>query len=327
MSASGNKSSNTIKMIFSIFAVKITNFTNISLGFGLGLISAFSQSSYAAGETYGNPLNDCNPYGECATTPSKISVIIKKIGICKNNPMTSSQTLFDWSNGECEIVYDDGEDSETGNLLDSSRFLENSKITIPSKGYYNYSAVLISNNIKLAGHHVVIDNSTNLPIDGTTYITSSSALATTGNPNNAQLFTAKMESFYYGFDCGISGHNQANSKRASGYWGNQLDLRLLTSDLNLANVSAVDTSGLGKSSPNQRICADSKYILGINKKTIIINEDTKGLEVRIRAPKGSLYLSHNATNATVTTPPSDSKVDRFFSGNSFSISVDVQPLP
>ena len=97
--------------------MKITNFTNLLFGFGLGFISALSQPSYAAGEAQGNPLNDCNTSsGECTTTPTKFSTTVYRVALCTSSPMLPSTTV-DWDGAGCADVYNNPNGEETAYIF------------------------------------------------------------------------------------------------------------------------------------------------------------------------------------------------------------------
>ena len=137
------------------------------------------------------------------------------------------------------------------------------------------------------------------------------------------MFETATDSFYYGFDCGVAGYNQANYKpNQSGYWGNDVDLILLDDNYKLTNTKAIDSLGKGKSASGQPICANVKYILSITNKFTLINEESKGIHIRIKVPKGSINVDHEITSGE--TP--NGVVENFHTGNAFAITFDVESI-
>ena len=278
----------------------------------------------------GNPVNDCSrPYGECVTSPSKVSITLYRVSLCMSSPMEDPATEPDWNGARCVDVYNNPSGESTGNILDENGVsLSAQYISDPPNNGYYFIAAIIDKSYKIGTHHMVYDSSTSQPISNIRYISTSSGGVTTGTAEQASMFETSTDSFYYGFDCSNSGYNQANNQSKTGYWGNDVELILLDSDYKLANTLAIDSQGKGKSASGQRICGNVKYIMSITNNFTLINDSSSGIHIRMKVPKGSVLLNHETTGSDYSVDPNNANgvIDEIYTGNSFSITFDVDTL-
>ena len=291
------------------------------------LIFAFNfllteNSIKAIGEP-GNPPNDCNvPNSDCATSPTKFSTKVYRIALCMSSPMEDPELQPNWDNSGCVDVYNNPNGESTGDIFDENgTSLSNRYIKDPPKNGYYFVAAIVDKEYKIGSHHMVYYESSSIPINNVRYVSTSSGNVSTGSADQVSMFETATDSFYYGFDCGVAGYNQANYKpNQSGYWGNDVDLILLDDNYKLTNTKAIDSLGKGKAASGQPICANVKYILSITNKFTLINEESKGIHIRIKVPKGSIYVDHEITSGE--TP--NGVVENFHTGNAFAITFDVE---
>ena len=278
----------------------------------------------------GNPVNDCSqPYGECVTSPSKVSITLYRVSLCMSSPMEDPATEPDWNGAGCVDVYNNPSGESTGDILDDNGILLSAEyISDPPKNGYYFVAAIIDKSYRIGTHHMVYDPSTSEPISNIRYVSTSSGSVTTGSAEQAGMFETTTDSFYYGFDCSNSGYNQANNQSKTGYWGNDVELILLDSNYQLANTLAIDSEGKGKSASGQNICGNVKYIMSITNNFTLINDESNGIHIKMKVPKGSILLDHETTNTEYSADSSNANgvVNRIYTGNTFSITFDVDTL-
>ena len=302
----------------------------LSLALSTTALIIFPENYVRAIGEPGNPVNDCSqPYGECVTSPSKVSITLYRVSLCMSSPMEDPATEPDWNGAGCVDVYNNLSGESTGNILDengvslSSQYINDP----PNNGYY-FIAAIIDKSYKIGTHHMVYDPSTSQPISNIRYISTSSGGVSTGTAEQASMFETSTDSFYYGFDCSNSGYNQANNQSKTGYWGNDVELILLDSDYKLANTLAIDSQGKGKAASGQRICGNVKYIMSITNNFTLINDSSSGIHIRMKVPKGSILLNHETTGSDYSVDPNNANgvIDEIYTGNTFSITFDVDTL-
>ena len=286
-------------------------------------IKAFAKS--------GNPPNNCDQArSECRTTPSKFSTTLYRVALCMTSPMEDPELTPNWDDAGCVDVYNNPSGESTGNIFDENGFfLSNKYIKDPPKNGYYFVAAIVDKSYQIGTHHMVYDPSTSQPINNLRYISTSSGNVSTGSAEETSMFETSTDSFYYGFDCGISGYNQANFREnQQGYWGNDNDLILLDGNYKLANTLAIDNLGKGKSalakSVGQRICGDVKYILSITNKFTLINDESKGVHIKIKVPEGSILLMHATNNSNPNNNVPDGVIEEIYTGNTFNITFDIE---
>ena len=302
----------------------------LSLALSTTALIIFPENYVRASGEPGNPVNDCSqPYGECVTSPSKVSITLYRVSLCMSSPMEDPATEPDWNGAGCVDVYNNLSGESTGNILDENGVsLSAQYINDPTNNGYYFIAAIIDKSYKIGTHHMVYDPSTSQPISNIRYISTSSGGVSTGTAEQASMFETSTDSFYYGFDCSNSGYNQANNQSKTGYWGNDVELILLDSDYKLANTLAIDSQGKGKAASGQRICGNVKYIMSITNNFTLINDSSSGIHIRMKVPKGSILLNHETTGSDYSLDPNNANgvIDEIYTGNTFSITFDVDTL-
>ena len=290
--------------------MKITNFTNLLFGFGLGLVSALSQPSYAAGEAQGNPLNDCNTSsGECPTTPTKFSTTVYRVALCTSSPMPSPSTTVDWDGAGCVDVYNNPNGEETGDIFSSESTLSAQFISIPTAGSYSKIVALVDKTFKMASHHMVMDAGSSNATNGTRYYSTATGGAATGVAGAEAMYEVNVDTFASQLACS-SAYTSANSISDVGVAGNGFVGRLLKSNQEMA------ISGSGDISNRTAKCDNVKYVLSIVDNDVTIASDSQGVELKIQAKKGTAIVNQGSSNGVVTG----------FSGSGASLLYDVNSL-
>ena len=221
-------------------------------------------------------------------------------------------------------VYDNPNGESTGDIFDENgAYLSNRYIKETKKNGYYFVAAIVDKEYEIGTHHMVYYESSSIPINTVRYVSTSSGNVSTGSADQVSMFDTATDSFYYGFDCGVPGYNQANYKQnQTGFWGNDVDLILLDDNYKLTNTKAIDSLGKGKGASGQPICANVRYILSITNKFTLINEESKGIHIRIKVPQGSIYVDHE----TMSGETPNGVVEKFHTGNAFGITFDVESI-
>ena len=284
----------SISIPLSLSIMKFTNFASIFLGFGLGLVSALSHPSYAAGEAQGNPLNDCNTSGgECPTTPTKFSTTVYRVALCTSSPMPNPSTTVDWDGAGCVDVYNNPNGEETGDIFSSESTLSSEFITVPAAGSYSKIVALVDKTFKMASHHMVMDAGSSNATNGTRYVSTSSGGAVAGSAGSEAMYEVSVDTFASQLACS-SAYTSANSISDVGVAGNGFVGRLLKSNQEMS------TSGSGDISNNTAKCDNVKYVISIVDNSVTIASDSQGVELKIQAKKGTSIVDQGNSNGVVT---------------------------
>ena len=265
----------------------------------------------SAGESSGNPSNDCNTSsGLCDTTPTAFEMKVFQVGLCKSNPMSTSTEVFDFDNSECVYVYKNDDGQLTGDIFsDNKTSLDSTFVTVPNEGTYNYTFAIVSNVFKMATHHMVFnagsDNSTN----GKRYVSTSSGGSIEGNIGSEERYDVTVNTFQDGqLSCSNNnGYNSANSHSDTGVSGNGFIGRLTNDQLVLTK------SGSGDISNNTAICDNVSRIISIMEGSVVIGSDSEGVNIKITSGKGTSRVNQGSGNGVVTG----------FSGKGKSFKYDV----
>lgn len=274
--------------------MKFTNFTNIVVGLGLGFISTISQPSYSAGESQGNPVNECNTSsGECATTPTKFSTTVYRIALCTSSPMPSPTTTVDWDGAGCVDVYNNENGEETGDIFSSALTLSADFITVPAAGSYSKIVALVDKTFKMASHHMVMDAGSSNATNGTRYVSTTTGGAVAGSAGSEAMYEVNVDTFASQLACS-SAYTAANSISDVGVAGNGFTGRLLKSNQEMS------TSGSGNIANNTAKCNNVKYVISIVDNAVTIAGDSQGVELKIQAKKGTAIVNQGNSNGVVT---------------------------
>ena len=184
----------------------------LSLALSTTALIIFPENYVRAIGEPGNPANNCDQArSECSTTPSKFSTKLYRVALCMTSPMEDPEVTPNWDEAGCVDVYNNPNGESTGNIFDENGFfLSNKYIKDPPKNGYYFIAAIVDKSYQIGTHHMVYDPSTSQPINNLRYISTSSGNVSTGSAEETSMFETSTDSFYYGFDCGVSGYNQAN---------------------------------------------------------------------------------------------------------------------
>lgn len=265
-------------------------------------------AGHAAGESIGNPPNDCNTAsGECATTPTKFSTTVYRVALCTTSPMESPATTVDWDGAGCVNVYNNPSGQVTGDVLAGTGVnLSAEFVSVPAAGSYNKVVALVGNVFQMASNHEVVAAGTSASVNSTRYVSTSSGGATAGASGSEALYTVTVNTFASQLAC--SGpYVTPNSKSDLGVAGNGFNGRLLKSDFTMP------VTGSGNISNGTAKCDGVSYILVIVDKPVTISSDAVGIDIKIRATKGAAIVDQGSGGGVVTG----------FSGSGASLTYDV----
>ena len=95
----------------------------LSLALSTTALIIFPENHVRASGEPGNPVNDCSrPYGECVTSPSKVSITLYRVSLFMSSPMADPATEPDWYGARCVDVYNNPSGESTGNILDENGY-------------------------------------------------------------------------------------------------------------------------------------------------------------------------------------------------------------
>ena len=262
----------------------------------IGTCVALSASSgKAAGESIGNPSNDCNTAsGNCATTPTKFSAKVYRIALCDNSPMESPSTSIQWSQAGCQDIYNNPSGETTGDILSGSGAgLSSQYISLPPAKAYSKVVALVSNVFSAASHHTVVAAGTSTPVNGNKYISTATGGATAGSAGSEQLYNFTVNSFAPQINCN-SAYSSPNSKSDTGVAGNGFNGRLLNTSFEMP------ITGSGNINTGSGSCDNAAYILVIVDKSIAVSSSALGIDIKIRATKGAAIVNQGTGDGVVT---------------------------
>ncbi|MEB3159103.1 MAG: hypothetical protein VKK03_06540 [Synechococcus sp.] len=262
---------------------------------GIFLLAATQGHAQAAGEAIGNPINECNTsQGECPTTPTKFSTTVYRIALCNVSPMESPATTVDWDGAGCEDVYNNSSGETTGDIFSASGVNLSAAFTsVPPAGSYNKVVALVSNSFKMATHHEVVAAGSNNSVNSTRYVSTASGGAVAGASGTEQMYSVTVDSFASQLACN-GAYVTPNSWSDTGIAGNGFVGRLLNSNMTMP------TTGSGLIGNNTATCDDVSYIFVIVDKPVTVSEDALGIDLKIRATKGTAKVNQGSGNGVVT---------------------------
>jgi len=282
--------------------------THLSLASCLIALLTIATKSLAAGESIGNPPNDCNTAsGKCATTPTKFTTTVYRIALCTSSPMESPSTTVNWDSAGCSDVYNNPNGETTGDILSGNGVdLMSQYIKMPNPGAYSKVVALVSNSFSMASNHMVVAAGTNNPVNRTRYISTTAGGAIAGASGNEAPYNVAVNTFSGALACS-GAYVTPNSWSSTGVSGNGFTGRLLKSNYEMP------VSGSGNISDGTAKCDGVAYILAIISKQITVSSSAIGINLRIRATKGSALVNQGTGDGIVTG----------FSGTGSSLTFDI----
>ena len=285
--------------------------------------SIFAGPGESASGNLKNTPNDCNTTsGSCPITPPKFSTKIYRVALCTSNPMADNQSL-DWEGNGCVDVFNNNDGQETGDIFsETGATLNAADITVPSAGTYAYTAALFDKDFKVGSHHMVYDLSNPPePVNDKRYVSTSSGGVAEGTASDVQMMSGSFNTFMPQIACSggwsSTAPQIARSATTTGYGdflngGETFYGRILTSSY------AIPTSGSGNisSNPPSAICDGAAYLLSIVDKDTVIGANTKGIHLKILAPKGLIRVNQGSGNGVATE----------FTAHGDSMAVKVIPV-
>ena len=236
--------------------------------------------------------------------------------------MADNQSL-DWEGNGCVDVFNNTDGQETGDIFsETGATLNAADITVPSAGTYAYTAALFDKDFKVGSHHMVYDLSNPPePVNDKRYVSTSSGGVAEGTASDVQMMSGSFNTFMPQIACsggwGSTAPHIARSATTTGYGdflngGETFYGRILTSSY------AIPTSGSGNisSNPPSAICDGAAYLLSIVDKDTVIGANTKGIHLKILAPKGLIRVNQGSGNGVATE----------FTAHGDSMAVKVIPV-
>jgi hypothetical protein len=268
----------------------------------------FPSYVLGAGESIGNPINECNTTsGPCSTTPTMFSATIYRLALCGSSPLTSSITPLQWAEAGCQNIFLNNSGETTGDIFSGTGVdLNTSSVTIPPAGTYSKVVALVGKTFKIATHHAVVNAGTSTLTNGTRYVSTSSGGAIAGTAGSESLYDVTINTFAPQLAC--SGQSTPNYKNDTGVAGNNFNGALLNSS------EVMTTTGSGNIANSTAVCDNVAYIVTIIDKPITVTSTALGINLKIRATTGAAtVIQDNSGNGVVTG----------FSGTGASFTFDV----
>ena len=269
----------------------------------------FPSHALSAGESIGNPRNECNTAsGVCATTPTKFSATIYRVALCQSSPLPTTSTNVNWVSAGCQNIFSNSSGETTGDIFSGSGInLNASSITIPPPGTYSKVVALVGKTFKMATHHEVVNAGTSSSVSSIRYVSTPSGGAAVGGIGGESMYDVAVDTFSPSLAC-TGSYVTANFKNDTGVAGNGFNGALLDSAENMT------TTGSGNISNGTAKCDNVAYIITIIDKPITVSNIALGVDLKIRATKGSATVNQDSSGNGVVTG---------FSGTGVAFTFDV----
>jgi hypothetical protein len=262
------------------------------------LITFQSLSACLADSPDNNLDNSCaTAVGGCSLTPSFFEMKVYQIGLCKTQPMVE-KIRFTPEDYDCTYVYNSESGEWTGNVLIGDGVeLSSEYLTLPVEGKYSYIFAVISNQFRMATHHMVTAAGTSNPVNSKRYVSTSSGGAVEGEVGKEEAFDVVVDTFTSALDCsnddGSGIYNSSNYYSDNGIDGDGFSVRL-TNDL-----LEVTKTGSGSISDGSAICNNVKRIFAVVIDDIEVGSSFSGINFNVNVNSGATQVDQGNGDGVV----------------------------